>query len=157
MQKIIGIRATPSIIYYSIVELEVSTFNLVNQQLVIPKSFDIPQKLKYVRKTFLDIFNEYNIEYAGIRITEPSSYAAPDTKRVMIEGVIQEMIASSSVISYFTGVKASIGKRLNITNDGSISSVMDGSLLFMDIPDWKQFKSEHRESLMVAFASLNKF
>ena len=155
MQKIIGIRTTPSIIYYSIIEIVDSGFNLINQQLIIPKSFDIPEKLKYIRKTLFDIFNEYQIEYAGIRITEHSAFAAPDTNRVMIEGVIQEMIASSSVISYFTGVKSSIGKRLNIPNNGSISEIMDGGVLFNNITDWQQLKSEHRESIMVAFAALN--
>lgn len=156
MSRIIGIRVTPSLIYYSIIEINDSKFIFNNQQLIIPKSFDIPQKLKYIRKTFLDIFNEYNVEFAGIRITEFSAFGSPDTDRVMIEGVIQEMIASSPVISYFTGVKSSIGKRLGIPNDGSISAIMNGSDSFLDIQEWKQFKVEHRESLMVGLASFNK-
>jgi hypothetical protein len=73
----------------------------------------------------------------------------------MIEGVIQEMIASSPVISYFTGVKASIGSRLAIPNDGSISLIMDGTIDFNGIDDWSKLKSEYRECVMVAFASNN--
>lgn len=153
--NIIGIRTTPSIIFYSIVKIEGDSFSLINEQLIIPKSFDLPQKLKYIRKTLLDIFKEYNIKRAGIRITEHSAFASPDSTRVMIEGVIQEMIASSPVISYFTGVKASIGSRLNIPNDGSISDVMDGKSLFNNITEWSSIKSENRECIMVAFASNN--
>jgi hypothetical protein len=153
MSNVIGIRSTPSIIYYSIVEFDENGYQWKNESLIIPKSFDKPQQLKYIRKTLLDIFNEYKIVNAGIRITEHSSFGSPDNGRVMIEGVIQEMIASSTVTSYFTGVKASIGKRLNITNDGSISDVMEGTTQFKEITNWSDIKSEHRESLMVAFAS----
>ena len=48
-----GIRCTPHKVFYSVIELRAGdSFSLVNQELIIPKSFDIPNKLKYVRKTF---------------------------------------------------------------------------------------------------------
>ena len=48
-----GIRCTPHKVFYTIIELnEDNSFSLVNQELIIPKSFDVPNKLKYVRKTF---------------------------------------------------------------------------------------------------------
>ena len=57
----IGIRCTPSQIFYTVLSFENEEFSTLNQVLVIPKSFDIPNKLKYVRKTFLDILLKRNI------------------------------------------------------------------------------------------------
>ena len=68
--RVIGIRANPKRIFYSLINISGETFSVSNDELIIPVSFDVPQKLKYVRKTMLDIFNEYNIEFAGIRVAE---------------------------------------------------------------------------------------
>ncbi len=149
-----GIRCTPQKVFYTIIELKVDhSFSLVNQELIIPKSFDIPNKLKYIRKTVFDIFKEYKVFRAGIRITE-NNVQSPDLFRIMLEAVIQEMIASSNVEFYFTGVKGSIASKLGIGNDGTIGLLIDGSQDFNNITDWKSFSVEHRESILVGFASL---
>lgn len=152
--EIIGIRAAPTKIFYSIISVEGDTFSTTQQELIIPLSFDIPQKLKYIRKTLLDIFNEYNIVKAGIRVTEHN--ATPHEFRLKLEGIIQELIASSKVDAYFTGVKSSIGSRLGISNNGDITEVMEGRISFKDIPDWATLSTEYRECIMVAFATLNQ-
>lgn len=152
--NVIGIRSTPGTIFYSIVSIRGANLSHVDDVIIIPKSFDFPQQLKYVRKTLFDIFQEYDIIHAGIRVTEPTAYGA-DPNRVMLEGVIQEMLASSSILSYFTGIKTSIGGRLGIPNDGSISDVMDGKTSFRAIPEWDKIRKEHRECIMVGVASKN--
>ncbi|MPM47167.1 hypothetical protein SDC9_93875 [bioreactor metagenome] len=149
-----GLRCTPHKVFYTIIELiEDDSFSLVNQELIIPKSFDIPNKLKYVRKTLLDIFKEYNVVRAGIRITENNAQS-PDLFRIMLEAVIQELIASSNVEFYFTGVKGSIASKLGLGNDGTINLFIDGSQDFKDITNWQSYSVEHRESILVGFASL---
>jgi len=150
---IAGIRCTPKKIYYSIIVFnDDETFSLINQELIIPLSFNVPDKLKYVRKTILDIFLEYNVTRAGIRITENNAQT-PNKFRLMLEAVVQELIASSYVEKYFTGLKNSISTKLNISNDGTITSVIEGRLDFNDITDWSTFSTEHRESILVGFAS----
>lgn len=149
-----GLRCTPHKVFYAIIELKgYDLFSLVSQELlIIPKSFDIPNKLKYIRKTLLDIFKRYNVVCAGIRITENNA-RSPDLFRIMIEAVIQELIASSNVEFYFTGVKGSIASKLSIGND-AISLLIDGSQDFNNITDWKSFSTEYRESILVGCASL---
>ncbi|TYP98319.1 hypothetical protein C7447_103492 [Tenacibaculum adriaticum] len=150
---IAGIRCTPKKIYYSIIVFkENDTFTLINQKLIIPVSFNIPDKLKYVRKTILDIFLEYNVIRAGIRVTENNAQS-PDRFRLMLEAIVQELIASSYVEAYFTGLKGSISKRLDIPNDGTITEVIEGRSVFNGITDWSSFSTEHRESILVGFAS----
>jgi len=152
--NVIGIRATPKKIFYSIIEINDECFGLINQDLLIPVSFDVPQKLQYVRKTFLDIFNEYNIIKAGIRITEPFAPSA-DSMRIMLEGVIQELIASSKVESYFVGIKSSITSKLGLLYDGSITELIEGKQVYNGIENWTKFSLEIRECILIAFASYN--
>lgn len=150
-----GIRCTPHKVYYTIIEIKDDTsFSLVNQELIVPKSFDVPNKLKYIRKTLLDIFKEYNVVRAGIRITENNAQS-PDLFRIMLEAVIQELIASSNVEFYFTGVKGSIASKLGLGNDGAIGLYIDGSQEFNNITDWSSYSIEHRECILVGFASFN--
>jgi hypothetical protein len=151
--RTIGIRATPKKIFFAIINFTEDSYSISNQELVIPVSFDVPQKLKYVRKTMLDIFNEYDIILAGIRITEP--IATPDNFRVMLEGVIQELIASSKVENYFAGAKISIASRLGLPNDGSISDFIDNGKVFHDIRDWNNYSTEYKEAILAAFAVTN--
>jgi hypothetical protein len=151
---LIGIRCSPKKIYYSIIKFDGDHFTLSNQVLIIPKSFDIPNKLKYVRKTFLDIIREYDVRKAGIRITE-YNVQSPDLFRIMLEAVIQELIASSNISTYFTGVKNSIVSKLGMPNDGYISSIIEGSEVYQGINDWGTFSLEHRESILVGFAAQN--
>lgn len=150
--RIIGIRVTPKKVFYSLIEINDEKFELLNQDLIIPVSFDVPQKLKYVRKTFLDIFNEYDILRAGIRITEPFAPSA-DTMRIMLEGVIQELIASSKVESYLVGIKSSIASKLGLHNDGTITELIEGRQVYNTIEHWTKFSLEERECILTAFAS----
>jgi len=150
-----GIRCTPQKVYYSIIQFnDDSSFSLSNQVLTIPKSFDVPDKLKYIRKTILDIFLEYNVIRAGIRVTENNAQT-PDRFRLMLEAVVQELIASSFVEAYFTGLKGSISSKLNTPNDGTITEIIEGRTVFKAITDWSTFSTEHRESILVGFASSN--
>jgi hypothetical protein len=152
--NVIGIRTTPSVVYFSVISFKGEVFEVSNQQILIPKSFDISLKLKYVRKTVLDIFNEYNISKAGIRITEPVAQSS-NIDRVMVEAVIQELIASSPVNSYFRGIKNSMSCRLGLKSDGTITELIDGRESFKGIDNWSQLNSVHRECILVAFSALN--
>jgi hypothetical protein len=153
--RLIGLRATPHRIYYSVIDNnDEAKLKIANQTLIIPVSFDFPRKLKYVRKTLIDIFNEYDILRAGIRITEHNAQNA-DAGRIMIEGVVQELLASSKVEKYFTGVKNSIAAKLGLPADGSIGSFIDGAEIYNNIKDWSKFSKEHRECILTALAAYN--
>ena len=86
----------------------------------------------------------HKVFYTIIELKEDDSFSL----------VNQELIASSNVEFYFTGVKGSIASKLGIGNDGAISLFIDGSQDFNNITDWKSFSMEHRESILVGFASL---
>lgn len=149
----IGIRATPNEIYYSILEDEDNYINeLVSSKLIIPKALDLPEKLKFLRQTFLDLIREFHVTKAGIRLTE-SAAMKPSQARISYEAVILELLASSSVNNYFLGQISNIAPKLEIKR-ADFKKYVDGALNFEQIEGWKKFNKEKRESLLVGVAAL---
>ena len=96
----IGIRVTPSEVYYSILT---EGFSIVTvSKVIIPKALEDPDKLTFIRTTFISIIDEYNIKNAGIKLIE-YGVRNPSFFRINVEGIIQELFANSSIQKYFYG------------------------------------------------------
>lgn len=153
MKKSIGIRVTPSTVYFSVVsyeneELEITLVDKINN----PKALSIPEQLKFLRNTLCDIINEFGITNACIRITESNAQSVNIT-RIYIEGVIQELFASSTIVKYYVGQISSISANLGIER-ATFKPFAEGKEIFMEIENWKSFSLEQRESLMSAISAL---
>ncbi|MFC6097672.1 hypothetical protein ACFPVY_13530 [Flavobacterium qiangtangense] len=154
MKKSIGIRVTPSTVYFSVVtyeneELEITLVDKINN----PKALNIPEQLKFLRNTLFDVINEFNITNACIRITESNAQSINIT-RIYIEGVIQELFASSTIVKYYVGQISSISANLGIER-ATFKPFAEGKENFMAIENWENFSLERRESLMSAISALN--
>lgn len=154
MTNSIGIRVTPSKIYYAIVEtdgeeLEIKIIDIINN----PKALETPEQLKFLRNTLCDIINEFKIVKACIRISE-SVAQSTSISRIYIEGVIQELFASSTIENYFVGQIANISSNLGIDRS-SFKPFAEGKENFLEIENWKKIPLEHRESIMAAVSALN--
>lgn len=103
MKTAMGIRANPNLISYCIIKENHQEFEIkLIDKVINPKSLDLPKMLKFIRNTFSDIINENNVEFACVRITE-SNAKQINTTRMYIEGVIQELFASSTIQEYYIG------------------------------------------------------
>lgn len=154
MQKSIGIRVTPSTLYFSIVsyenqELEIIVIDKINN----PKALNIPEQLKFLRNTLCDIINEFNITNACIRITESKAQSI-NIPRIYIEGVIQELFASSTVVKYYVGQISSISANLGIDR-ADFKLFAEGKTVYNEIENWDSYSLEERESLMSSISALN--
>ena len=65
----IGLRVEPKKITFAIIDIEENEI-LNIEKLIVPTSLDVPEQLKYIRLNLLDIIREYDVNVAGIRITE---------------------------------------------------------------------------------------
>lgn len=149
--RTIGFRASPTEITYCIVETNESDTNiLVIDKLIIPKSLNTPEQLKFVRNTLLDIINQNFIERAGIRITE--SVTQPSIERISFEAIIQEILASSFVEKYFLGQTSNISSKLGFKRE-DFKHYLKNDLDIEYIPNWKKFSEKEKESLLVAYAA----
>ncbi|MGV9011852.1 MAG: hypothetical protein ACOH13_04590 [Flavobacteriales bacterium] len=154
MKTAIGIRTKPDVLHYCVLSEYQNSFEInVLDKINLPKSLSIPEQLKFVRSTLMDIMNENQVLTACIRITESNAQTV-NTKRVYIEGVVQELLASSPVHQYFAGQISSISSRLNIDRK-DFKPTAEGTIVFKGIHDWEKWDLESRESVLVAFAAIN--
>lgn len=154
MKISIGIRANPNEIIYSIVQGDKNNLDIrLIDKIVNPKSLNVPEQLKFLRNTLRDIIMENKVENACIRITE-SNARTVNIPRIYIEGVIQELIASSTIKKYYIGQISSISAKLSIDR-ADFKPYVEGKNTFMEIDIWGNLSKEERESLMASISALN--
>lgn len=150
----IGLRATPNEIFYSICEKKNEKISLLNvSKLIIPKALIIPEQLKFIRNTFLDILLEYKINKAGIRIQETIAQKI-NISRTSFEAVLQELLASSSIIYYYAGQISTIASKIEIPRD-DFKKYIENKKDFDKIENWKTFNINEKESILTCLGALN--
>jgi hypothetical protein len=145
----IGIRAAPKVVTFAIYDSLSNAIQNV-EEIKIPAAFSIPASLKYVRSNILDVLREYNVEKAGVRVTEPSAQTLR-IERIQIEGVIQEAFASSSLTDYYVGQISSISARLGI--DRALFKPMVEGQNGLGIEAWNRMTKEQREAILCAMGA----
>ncbi|PFG11405.1 hypothetical protein [Marinobacter sp. LV10MA510-1] len=148
--RTIGIRVEPKKVTFVIYDADAG--EVINiEGIKIPKALDVPEALKYIRSNLLDVIVEYEVQRAGIRVTEPSAQK-PNILRIQIEGVIQEALASSDVEAYFRGQISSLSSRLNIKRK-DLKKYLEGELVLRNIEGWSDLSTVEREAVCTAIGA----
>lgn len=150
----LGIRVTPKEVYYAITKSEEGkTTLLICDKVLVPIALDVPEQLKFLRDTFLDIIYEYEVKNACIRVVEANAQSY-DYHRLYIEGVLQEMIASSTIEHYYLGRIASMSNRLGIDRKEFQVIISADDCGFF--PKWCGIKNKGmREAMFASYSALN--
>ncbi|MEQ5254222.1 MULTISPECIES: hypothetical protein [unclassified Providencia] len=147
----LGIRAEPKQISFVVYSKNENTLLCVDK-IVIPKVLTVPEKLKYLRNSILDILREYSIDRAALRVAEGSA----DNKsipRYYIEAVIQEAFSSSTIKSYSIMRMSTIIKKLGIGKD-EYNNILKSASSLNDI-DNSRFSKNTNEAMLVAISVAN--
>ncbi len=145
----IGIRVKPKAVTFVVYDSDRD--EIVNvEDLLVPAAFDVPDSLKYVRINLLDILREYDVEVAGVRVTEPNAQRI-SIERVQLEGVVQEAFASSSLRGYYVGQISSITARLQIPRT-DFKLLVDGAKDW-SVEGWSKLSKEAREAFLCALGA----
>lgn len=154
METAIGIRVNPNQVYYCVVTGQFSEFEIkLLDKIITPKALEVPEQLKFLRSTLGDIINENNVTRACIRIAEPNAQSV-NIPRMYMEGVIQELIASSTIEKYYVGQISSISAKLGIDRS-EFKPLVSGQQIFQNIDMWGNINLEERECLMASNSALN--
>lgn len=150
----LGIRVTPNTVFYAITKQEEDNITLVVcDKVVVPAALSEPEQLKFLRDTFLDIIYENDVKNACIRVVEANAQSY-DYNRLYIEGVLQEMIASSTIEHYYLGRIASMSNKLGIDRKAFSALLSSDECGF--IPDWNVTKNkEKREAMLASYSALS--
>lgn len=148
----IGIRVEPSTITFVIYDSEAE--NLVNAEILkVPKALTIPESLKYVRVSIIDILREYQIDRAGIRVTE-STAQSTSISRIQIEAIIIEAFASSSLEKYFCGQISTISRLVGIDR-ADFKKYVNGEMDYAVVDNWSEFSKVAKEACFAAIGATN--
>ena len=150
----LGIRVTPKEVYYAITKSEDGNVSLlICDKIVVPLFLNVPEQLKFLRDTLLDIIYENEVKNACIRVVEANAQSY-DYHRLYIEGVLQEMIASSTIEHYYLGRIASMSNRLGIDRKAFAALMASDKCDF--IPEWNEIKNkEKREAMLASYSAFN--
>jgi hypothetical protein len=156
-----GLRVvSDSRIYYCIIDQNSTGLNYSDiSHIQVPMALDRPERLNFVRNTWLDILNLYSVNRAVIRISEFSGFALNHTgyERLYLEGVLQECLAGSGV-EKFIATQISQLESAGQFERKSWKKFADGTNTFEHIPpeiDWSKLKLEERESILAAYISIH--
>lgn len=157
----IGLRVySNSCVFYAIIDKDDDgNFDYKSLScLYVPMSLEKPEQLSFIRNTLLDIYNEYNIQRAGIRMSEFTGHITQVViERYFLEGVIQESLASSPIEKYVAGQISTLTALLGIERD-AFKKLANAEQAFQDVPDavsWNDLDLEQRESILVCHSVFN--
>ncbi len=150
----IGFRASPSKVFYALVRGKPAEgFVLLAAGCVhIPPALEMPRQLQFVRTTLLDIMEEYGALRAGIRLSEGTALQR-NPFRLNLEGVIQELLASSDVERFVAGPIATIAGLLGERDRTVIKKYVSGEAIPAFDIAWASLSAEHREATLMAIAA----
>lgn len=151
----IGIRVKPDSVIYSIIREEGKDKTIIlNDKVNIPIALQVPEQLKFIRSTFLDIILENHVNLACIRVTEPAAQRT-SIDRINIEAVIQELIASSTIEKYYIGQISTISAKLGIARERFKPIIENKEKECEFFKDWNKYTKEEKESLLAALSAFN--
>lgn len=158
--NVIGIRPSPSIIYFTIVEeINKEISHSSPQELIVPRAaLSGPNLLQFIRTNVLDILNAYDVSAACVKEADYHPKASGNPQRFRIEGVIQEAVASSCAQHYISGdvnvlapyLRLSIGEFREIKNGDKILNGLVDS-------DWDSYNSKQIESILAAYTAFKSY
>lgn len=149
----IGFRASPDAVHYAVLAQEEDAVVVRNVSLiVVPAALHVPEQLRFIRTTLLDVIADYRADRAGIRTAEPIARGL-GAARLNIEGVIQELLASGETSTYFAGPIAKIAGLLKL-KPSLVKNYMKGSETYPGSGQWAEYSVEGREAVLAARAAL---
>ncbi|WP_447605957.1 hypothetical protein [Brevundimonas sp. M1A4_2e] len=120
------------------------------ESLVVPAALGWPERLKHIRSNLLDVLREYEVEFAGIRLAEPTAKQF-SVERTHIEGVVQEAFASSELLGFYTGAISTLAARLGVERP-AIKRMVEGANE-LAIANWDQMDVKKREAVLTAIGA----
>lgn len=144
----IGIRVTSKEIYYAVLDEEKGTLDI--DTIKVPKALDSPGKLSFIRNNLNTLILKCKIKKGAIRVNETIAQTK-DSFRIMLEGVILELFAGSTIEKYFLGVASNTSARID--SAPSKTKVKD-LIKYIDLDtNVKQLNDYKREAIVMAYVA----
>lgn len=152
----IGFRVSPTKVTFAIVQgTQAQGFTLLNASAVfIPPALETPRKLQFIRTTLLDVMDEYAVTRAGLRLGEATAQQR-NPFRLNLEGVVQELLASSGVERFVAGPIATIAGLLGHRDRTVVKQLISGERTPAYAMQWDALSTDEREAVLMAVAAVS--
>lgn len=159
MTKAIGIRSSPSQIYFTVVDDEGGNLGHGSPQyLTVPRdALEGPSLAQYVRTNILDVLNAQRVNAACVKEADYHPQATGNPQRYRIEGVIQEAVASSAANHYIAGDVNTLSPYLGLSSAKFREIKSGGSWSGVSDSDWESYNPEEIESILAAYAAFKSY
>jgi hypothetical protein len=152
--RAIGFRAEPKAVHYAVIDVD-SDAKVVSDhgKFHPPTTYDEAESLKWYRAHIIQEIEKHQPDSAGIRFPEVfgrKGVTSSDFRRLRIEGVILEAIASAGV-SAFGGAMGPISSAIGATSAKAYKE--RGEVRGMD---WSKCNDYCKEAALAALASMGK-
>ncbi|WP_019123723.1 hypothetical protein [Brevibacillus massiliensis] len=151
--RAIGVRATATEIFYSVIEGSTEKPEVLHfQKLIFPKAFTIAQALIWLREQFINICAEYDVKAVFVRTAETigKQNLKSVADRARVEGVIIEAAASTGA-AVGTGPLKTISSLIGAK---SAKTYLDNDE-FRGIDNWESLNDKFREASIAGVAALS--
>jgi len=118
----------------------------------VPYALYAPRQLRFIRTTLLDIIEESGSTRAGLRTIE-SLAKRKDPFRLNLEGVVQELLASSDVERFIAGPIATIASQLGEDDRKVVKEYIEGRRPPLVKGPWDDLDELQREAVLVALCA----
>jgi hypothetical protein len=160
MATAIGIRSSPSEIYFAIVDDEDGNIGHgPPQHLIVPReALEGPSLAQFVRTNILDVLDAQEVERACVKEADYHPQATGNPERYRIEGVIQEAVASSTADHYISGDVNTLSPHLDLTSS-EFREIKAGDRWSgaANDPDWDTYSSPEIESILAAYTAFRSY
>ena len=152
----IGFRAGPGEVYYSIckrLDDNSRSISLDREVIVVPTALEGPDLLRFMRINMADVISAHKPDAGFVKQADYYPQATKNTARIHLEGVIQEAVASSSILHFDSGQKHKLRALLDIS-ESELKALKKGDKVYMGLPDWDVGSDDApRESVLSAVAA----
>jgi hypothetical protein len=152
----IGMRVSPAEITFAVATVEEGAVQIrALDTVTVPDALDLPDKLRFVRTTLLDVIEEYGATRAGLKLVEHTAQGRHEL-RMNLEGVVQELLASSAVDRYFAGRIDRLAYLLGDVTRPQVRRSVRGEEPIDRLPHSDRYRHPaDRESVLAAVAALS--
>lgn len=151
----VGIRVHTKKVWIAYIVKE-DKIEVNSDNLIVPKALLLPDTLRFIRTSLQDIIEEFDASRVGVKVADHNSYGNTegDIFRLNVEGVIQELLASSNITGYIAGAKPELASRLGTDSTHLKEVIKRGNLLEVAPAVSKQPNKYKRAAAAAGVASL---
>jgi hypothetical protein len=157
MAVALGLRVAPTQVTFAVASQEGDTRLVRTVDVVkVPRALQLPDQLRFVRTTVLDVIEEFGVTRAGLKLVENTARGRHEF-RFNLEGVMQELLASSPIECFFTGRIDRLTALLGETSRPRVKRYINGEEPYTHIATWEEYSTPvERESVLAALAALSE-